>query len=88
MMVSEEATMSLPSISKKIGNILILFLCVDDMIYTRNMLLDEFKVAMTNEFEMKDLGLMKYFLCIEVKQSDDVIFISQQKYVSDVLKFF
>ena len=70
------------------GNILILCLYVDDMIYTGNMLLDEFKTTMTNEFEMTDLGLMKYFLGIEVKQSDDGIFISQQKYATDVLKTF
>ena len=52
------------------------------------MLLDEFKATMTNEFEMTDLGLMKYFLGIEVKQSDDGIFINQQKYATDVLKKF
>ena len=50
------------------GNILILCLYVDDMIYTRNMLLDEFKATMTNVFEMTNLGLLKYFLGIEVKQ--------------------
>ena len=61
------------------GNILILCLYVDDMIYTGNMLLDEFKTTMTNEFEMTDLGLMKYFLGIEVKQSDDGIFLSVNK---------
>jgi hypothetical protein len=42
------------------------------------MMLDEFRSAMKNEFEMKDLGLMKYFLGIEVDQSDHGIFISQQ----------
>ena len=41
------------------GNMLILYLYVDDIIYTGNMLLDEFKVAMKNEFEMTDLGLMR-----------------------------
>ena len=48
------------------------------------MLLDEFKTTMTNEFEMIYLGLMKYFLGIEVKQLDDGIFINQQKYATDV----
>jgi hypothetical protein len=56
------------------------------MIYTGNMMLDAFRSAMKNEFEMTDLGLMKHFLGIEVDQSDHGIFISQQKYVADVLK--
>ena len=52
------------------------------------MMLDEFKVAMKSEFEMKDFGLMKYFLGIELEQSNHGIFISQQKYVVDILKRF
>jgi hypothetical protein len=61
------------------GNILIVCLYVDDMIYTRNLLLNEFKATMQSEFEMTDLGLMKYFLGIEVEQSEKGIFICQQK---------
>jgi hypothetical protein len=49
-------------------------------------MLDSFRLAMKNEFEMTDLGLMKYLLVIEVDQSVHGIFISQQKYVADVLK--
>ena len=41
---------------------------------------DKFKVAMMNEFEMKDLSIMKYFLGMEVYQSKDEIFICQTKY--------
>ena len=66
------------------SNILILCLYVDDIIYTGNMQLDEFKVAMKNEFEMTDLGLMRYFLGIEVKQTHDGIFMSHQKYATDI----
>jgi hypothetical protein len=51
-------------------------------------MLDEFRTTMKNEFEMTDLGLMKYFLGIEVEQSNHGIFISQQKYVAEVLKKF
>ena len=40
------------------------------------------------EFEMTDLGMMKYFLGIEVTQSEDGIFIYQSKYANDVLKMF
>jgi hypothetical protein len=41
---------------------------------------------MKAEFEMIDLGLMKYFLRIEVDESDDGIFICQTNYVNEVLK--
>ena len=64
------------------GNVLIVVLYVDDLIFTsnNNSLIGEFKEAMKNEFEMTDLGLLKYFLGIEVKQMHDGIFISQEKY--------
>jgi hypothetical protein len=70
------------------GKILIVFLYVDDMIYTNNLMLDEFKAAMKTEFEMTDLGLMKYFLGIEVEQSAHGIFVCQQKYATNILKRF
>ncbi|KAJ9556676.1 hypothetical protein OSB04_011290, partial [Centaurea solstitialis] len=37
------------------------------------------------EFEMKDLGGLKYFLGIEVLRSRERIFISQKKYILDLL---
>ena len=43
---------------------------------------------MESEFEMNDLGLMKFFLGIEVQQSESGIFISESKYASIVLKRF
>eukprot|EP00253_Pinus_taeda_P010785 PITA_10785 len=49
---------------------------------------DKFKAAMMNEFEMKDLGIMKYFLGMEVYQSKDDIFIFQTKYAQDMLNKF
>lgn len=62
------------------GNVLIVVLYVDDLIFTRtdNFLIGEFKEAMKNEFEMTNLGLLKYFLGIEVKKMHDGIFISQE----------
>ena len=50
--------------------ILIVFLYVDDMIFTSDLEIDEFKATMMKEFEMRDLGCMKYFLGIEVEQSE------------------
>jgi hypothetical protein len=70
------------------GKILIVFLYVDDLIFTRDLSVDDFKNAMKTDFEMTDLGLMKYFLGIEVVQSDDGIFICQTKYANEVLKRF
>jgi hypothetical protein len=43
------------------GKILIVCLYVDDMIYTGNLELTSFKHAMQSEFEMIDLGIMKFF---------------------------
>jgi hypothetical protein len=70
------------------GKIIIVCLYVDDMIYTRNLQLMDFKHAMQSEFEMKDLGIMKYFLGIEVNQSTKGIFVYQQKYAVDIIKIF
>ena len=43
------------------------------------------KQRLENEFEIKELGKLKYFLGIEVAYSTQGIFISQQKYVIDLL---
>ena len=40
---------------------------------------------LATEFEMKNLGGLKYFLGIEVAQSKRGIFLSQRKYVLDLL---
>ena len=66
------------------GKVLIVWLYVDDLIFTRNVSIELFKSTMKKEFEMTDLGLMKYFLGIEVSQTDDGIFICQTKYAKDV----
>jgi len=74
---------------KSNGNdIIIVCLYVDDLIYTSssNLLVEDLREAMMTEFEMTDLGLLHYFLGIEVTQMSDGIFISQEKYVSNLLK--
>ncbi|XP_031263964.1 uncharacterized protein LOC116122206, partial [Pistacia vera] len=42
-------------------------------------------MVLTPEFNIKDLGTMKYFLDIEFSRSKKRIFISQRKYVLDLL---
>ncbi|GJU57578.1 putative ribonuclease H-like domain-containing protein [Tanacetum coccineum] len=49
---------------------------------------DEFKVLMKGEFEMSVMGELTFFLGLQVKQKPDGIFISQDKYVQDMLKKF
>ena len=54
--------------TEKGGNILIISLYVDDLIFTGNnkQMFELFKKSMIKEFEMTDLGLMRYFLEVEV----------------------
>ena len=50
---------------------------------------DEMKALqsyLSSEFEMKDFGHLKYFLGIEVSQSDKGTFLSQKKYALDLLQ--
>ncbi|KAL8094563.1 hypothetical protein AgCh_036190 [Apium graveolens] len=72
------------------GDIMIVCLYVDDMIFTGNNpgMFNDFKKVMTNEFEMTDIGQMSYFLGVEVKQRKDGIFMSQKKYAEQILKKF
>nr|KYP41832.1 Retrovirus-related Pol polyprotein from transposon TNT 1-94 [Cajanus cajan] len=70
------------------GKFALLFVYVDDMIIAGD---DEteklaLKEKLAAQFEMKDLGKLKYFLGIEVAYSKNGIFISQRKYVLDLLK--
>jgi hypothetical protein len=67
---------------------LIVCLYVDDLIFTSDFCIEEFKSAVKDEFEMTDSGLMRYFMVIEVHQSKTGIFISQSKYAHEILKIF
>ena len=72
------------------GKILIVCLYVDDLIFTGNdeSMFKQFKKSMMVEFDMTDLGKLRYFLGIEVMQKTDGIFISQRKYAQEVLERF
>ncbi|CAL9031068.1 unnamed protein product, partial [Prunus brigantina] len=66
------------------GKILIVCLYVDDLIFTGNdeVMFEQFKKSMKLEFDMTDLGRMRYFLGIEVLQKTDGIFITQRSLIS------
>lgn len=49
---------------------------------------EEFKKSMMLEFDMSDLGKMRYFLGVEVLQNSDGIYVSQRKYAHEVLERF
>eukprot|EP00253_Pinus_taeda_P012705 PITA_12705 len=51
-------------------------------------LIENFKAVMKEEFEMTDMGLLRYFLGIEVDQNENGIFICQARYVNEVLGRF
>ena len=65
-------------------------LYVDGVIFTGNddYLIEIFNSVMKKEFEMTDMGFLRYFLGIEVDQNENGISISQARYVNEVLGRF
>lgn len=61
---------------------------VDDIVMTRNDIgeVEQLKMYLSQQFEIKDLGPLHYFLGIEVLCSKKVVFLSQRKYVLDILE--
>lgn len=64
-----------------------LLLYVDDIIFTGNSARDIHivKDELQKEFDMKDLGLLHYFLGLHITYLPDGLFISQSKYAQDVI---
>ena len=64
-----------------------LIVYVDDMVVTGNdpQEMDNLQKILAKEFELKDLGNLKYFLGIEVARSKQGISMCQRKYVLDLL---
>jgi hypothetical protein len=70
------------------NHITIMAVYVDDMIITGDDPLEvtKLKENLCAQFEVKDLGQLRYFLGIEIARSPKGIILSQQKYVLDLLK--
>ena len=49
---------------------------------------DECKKNLATEFTIKDLGMMHYFLGLEVHKFPNEIFLNQGKYAAEILKRF
>ncbi|GJX19946.1 uncharacterized mitochondrial protein-like protein [Tanacetum coccineum] len=72
------------------SDILLVQVYVDDIIFgsTKKELCIEFEKLMHEKFQMSSIGELTFFLGLQVKQKKDGIFISQDKYVSEILKKF
>jgi hypothetical protein len=72
------------------GNILLIEVYVDDIIFGSDddRLTQKFSKDMHSEFEMSLLGDLSFFLGLQIRQSNQGIFISQTKYIREMLKRF
>ena len=70
------------------SDLLIVQVYVDDIIFsaTKVKMCQEFSNLMQSEFEMSMMGELGFFLGLQIKQHPNGIFISQEKYVKDILK--
>jgi len=70
------------------GWVTTLLVYVDDIIVTRNDFEEQtqLKENLSQTFKIKDLGVLKYFMGIEVAYSKAGIFLSQRKYILDLLQ--
>ncbi|GJS62356.1 putative ribonuclease H-like domain-containing protein [Tanacetum coccineum] len=77
-------------IKKDKSDILLVQVYVDDIIFgsTKKTLCLEFEQMMHKRFQMSSMGELTFFLGLQVQQKEDGIFISQDKYVADILKKF
>ncbi|CAN1141771.1 Retrovirus-related Pol polyprotein from transposon TNT 1-94 [Linum perenne] len=70
------------------NKLVVLIVYVDDIIVTGD---DEagimlIKKQLATEFEIKDLGMLRYFLGLEFARSTEGLFVSQRKYILDLLE--
>nr|GEX44499.1 putative ribonuclease H-like domain-containing protein [Tanacetum cinerariifolium] len=77
-------------IKKQKGDILLVPIYVDDIIIgaTNKDLCKSFEKLMKDKFQMSSMGELTFFLGLQVKQKKDGIFISQDKYVAEILRKF
>ncbi|GKC06606.1 putative ribonuclease H-like domain-containing protein [Tanacetum coccineum] len=77
-------------IKKDKDDILLVQVYVDDTIFgsTKKSLCVKFEQMMHKRFQMSSMEELTFFLGLQVKQKDDGIFISQDKYVANILNKF
>nr|GEY06703.1 putative reverse transcriptase domain-containing protein [Tanacetum cinerariifolium] len=77
-------------IKKDKKDIMLVQVYVDDIIFgfTKKSWCDDFEALIKSRFQMSSMGELTFFLRLQVKQKEDGIFISQDKYVAEILKKF
>eukprot|EP00253_Pinus_taeda_P034571 PITA_34571 len=75
---------------KKIDSFFIIVLYVDDLLITGSSasVITNIKTTLHKRFSMTDMGLLNFFLGLEIHQRDSGITISQPKYARDLLARF
>jgi hypothetical protein len=77
--------------TKKIGNnLFVLQIYVDDIIFgsTNQEFCEEFGEMMASELEISMIGELSFFLGLQIKQLNNGTFVSQGKYIKDMIKKF
>nr|GEZ12892.1 hypothetical protein [Tanacetum cinerariifolium] len=74
----------------KRGDFILVQVYVDDIIFgsSNPQLCREFEALMHEKFQMSAMGELNFFFGLQVLQKEDDIFLSQDKYVDDILKKF
>ncbi|GJR74699.1 ribonuclease H-like domain, reverse transcriptase, RNA-dependent DNA polymerase [Tanacetum coccineum] len=77
-------------IKKDRRDIMLVQVYVDDIIFgsTKSSMVKDFEELMQKEFKMSSMGELTFFLGLQVKQTSAGIFLSQDKYVKDILNKF
>ena len=77
-------------IKSESDNLLVVLVYVDDIIFgfTNESSVQWFDNSMQTEFKMSMIGELSYFLGLQVNQCSTGIFISQEKYLKEMLKKF
>nr|GEY63677.1 putative ribonuclease H-like domain-containing protein [Tanacetum cinerariifolium] len=77
-------------IRRQSGDFILVQVYLDDIIFgsSNPQLCREFEALMHEKFQMSAMGELNFFLGLQVLQKEDGIFLSQDKYVGDILKKF
>lgn len=85
---NSQSKMDYSLFTKQLGNTWVyLVIYVDDLLITGSdpTLIEELKKTLCCNFKLKYLGLLQYFLGIEVTRSNDGIVVNQRKYALELL---